>query len=304
MVSVKIGGCKMSNYVVRAVAANKSIRVFAAVTTDLVEKARGFHNTTPVATAALGRTLTATSIMGLMLKGDNNKLSVQIKGNGPIKQILTASDSKGIVKGYVSNPYVDLPLKANGKLDVGGAVGSQGRMTVIKDLGLKDPYVGQADLVSGEIAEDFTYYFANSEQQPSAVALGVLVDRDHTVKVAGGVIIQLLPNTDDETITKIEEALRNAPQITNVLLEEDTPEKVLNTYLKGLDIEILEKVQVDFQCDCSFEKLERALISIGEKDLKSIIEEDEKAQLTCHFCNTKYNFDKNHLMKLYEEIKK
>ncbi|MCT4594117.1 MAG: Hsp33 family molecular chaperone HslO [Anaeromicrobium sp.] len=294
----------MSNYVVRAVAANKSIRVFAAVTTDLVEKARGFHNTTPVATAALGRTLTATSIMGLMLKGDNNKLSVQIKGNGPIKQILTASDSKGIVKGYVSNPYVDLPLKANGKLDVGGAVGSQGRMTVIKDLGLKDPYVGQADLVSGEIAEDFTYYFANSEQQPSAVALGVLVDRDHTVKVAGGVIIQLLPNTDDETITKIEEALRNAPQITNVLLEEDTPEKVLNTYLKGLDIEILEKVQVDFQCDCSFEKLERALISIGEKDLKSIIEEDEKAQLTCHFCNTKYNFDKNHLMKLYEEIKK
>ncbi|PAB59448.1 Hsp33 family molecular chaperone HslO [Anaeromicrobium sediminis] len=294
----------MSNYVVRAVAANKSIRVFAAVTTDLVEKARGFHNTTPVATAALGRTLTATSIMGLMLKGDNNKLSVQIKGNGPIKQILTTSDSKGIVKGYVSNPYVDIPLKANGKLDVGGAVGSQGRMTVIKDLGLKDPYVGQSDLVSGEIAEDFTYYFANSEQQPSAVALGVLVDRDYTVKVAGGVIIQLLPNTDDETITKIEEALKNAPQITKVLSEEDTPEKVLTTYLKGLDIEILEKVQVDFECDCSFEKLERALISIGEKDLKSIIEEDEKAELTCHFCNTKYNFDKVHLTRLYEEIKK
>lgn len=294
----------MKNYVVRALAADKSVRVFAAVTTDLVEKARIRHNTTPVATAALGRTLTATSIMGLMLKGDNNKLSVQIKGNGPIKQILTASDSKGIVKGYVSNPLVDIPLKASGKLDVGGAVGNEGKFVVVKDLGLKDPYVGQSHLVSGEIAEDFTYYFASSEQQPSAVALGVLVDRDRSVKVAGGVIIQLLPNASEETIQKIEEALKNAPQITNVLEVENTPEKVLEVYLKGLDVEVLEKTEVDFKCDCSVQKLEKALISVGAKELKSIIDEDEKAQLTCHFCNTKYDFTKEDLIKLYEEATK
>ncbi|TCO71475.1 Hsp33 family molecular chaperone HslO [Marinisporobacter balticus] len=290
----------MKNYVIRAIAADKSISIFFAITTDLVEEARKKHNTTPVATAALGRTLTGAVIMGLMLKGEQNKLSVQIKGDGPLKEILAVADNLGNVKGYVANPSVDLPLRQDGKLDVSSAVGN-GKMIVIKDLGLKEPYSGQSDLVSGEIAEDFTAYFAYSEQQPSAVGLGVLVDRDETVKSAGGFIIQVLPDVQEEVLTRLEERLKWMPPITQLMEITTDGEEMLRMVLDEFDVEILDKKEVNFVCDCSVRKLEKALISVGAKDLKEIIEEDGQAELTCHFCNTKYHFDKEHLERLYEE---
>lgn len=291
----------MKNYVIRAVAANQNIRAFAAITTELVEKARQIHDTTPVATAALGRTLTAAAMMGVMQKGERDKISIQIKGNGPLKQILAVADSKGNVKGYVANPYVELPLRKDGKLDVGGAVGREGKIIVIKDLGLKEPYIGQLELVSGEIAEDIAAYFVHSEQQPSAVALGVLVDRDRTVKASGGFMIQILPGVSDEMIEKIEAQLNQIPPITQMVDSQKSGEEILKMVLEGFDVEILEKKEIALLCDCSVERLEQALISIGAEDLKEIIDEDGQAELTCHFCNTKYHFDRDHLVKLYEE---
>jgi len=291
----------MQNYVLRAIAGNKNIRAFAAITTGLVEEARKIHDTTPVATAALGRTLTAAAMMGLMLKGGKDKLSIQISGDGPLKQILAVADAKGNVKGYVVEPHVDLPLREDGKLDVGKAVGKNGKMIVIKDLGLKEPYIAQSRLVSGEIAEDLTAYFAYSEQQPSAVGLGVLVDRDYTVKAAGGFILQLMPEADDQTIEKLEKRLSEIPSITTIIQEEADGKRILENVLEGFDIEILEQAEVRFACDCSEERLESALISVGAEELKKMIEEDGHAELICHFCNTKYYFDKAHLERLYRE---
>ncbi|MDF2548466.1 Hsp33 family molecular chaperone HslO [Anaerosolibacter sp.] len=291
----------MKNYVVRAVAANQSIRAFAAITTDMVEQARQIHDATPVAAAALGRTLTAGAMMGVMLKGDKDKISIQIKGEGPLKQLLVAADSKGNVKGYVANPHVELPLREDGKLDVGSAVGKEGKIVVIKDLGLKEPYIGQLELTSGEIAEDITAYFAVSEQQPSAVALGVLIDRDRTVKASGGFIIQPLPGIRDEIITIIEDRLSYMPPITEIIDGNKSAEEVLEMILEDLDVEILEKKEIHLNCDCSVDRLEKALMSIGAKDLRELIDEDGQAELTCHFCNTKYHFDKAHLERLYTE---
>ncbi|MEW9123922.1 MAG: Hsp33 family molecular chaperone HslO [Thermotaleaceae bacterium] len=290
----------MKDYVIRAVAADRTIRAFVAVSTNLVEKARAIHDTTPVAAAALGRTLTATAILGLMLKDEDSKVSVQIKGDGPVKQILAVANGKGQVKGYISNPYVDLPLRPDGKLDVGSAVG-KGNMVVIKDLGMKEPYVGQSELVSGEIAEDFTAYFAYSEQQPSAVAMGVLIDRDRTIKASGGFILQPLPGAAEETLEKLENRLQSIESITSFIDKDMNPEEILGVLLEGFDFEILEKKEIELLCDCSVERLEQALVSIGERDLKEIIEEDGQAELTCHFCNTKYHFDKAHLERLYRE---
>jgi molecular chaperone Hsp33 len=295
------GGNVMKNYVVRAVAANQSIRAFAAITTDMVEQARQIHDATPVAAAALGRTLTAGAMMGVMLKGDKDKISIQIKGEGPLKQLLVAADSKGNVKGYVANPHVELPLREDGKLDVGSAVGKEGKIVVIKDLGLKEPYIGQLELTSGEIAEDITAYFAVSEQQPSAVALGVLIDRDRTVKASGGFIIQPLPGIRDEIITIIEDRLSYMPPITEIIDGNKSAEEVLEMILEDLDVEILEKKEIHLNCDCSVDRLEKALMSIGAKDLRELIDEDGQAELTCHFCNTKYHFDKAHLERLYTE---
>lgn len=291
----------MKNYVVRAVAANQSIRAFAAITTDMVEQARQIHDATPVAAAALGRTLTAGAMMGVMLKGEKDKISIQIKGEGPLKQLLVAADSKGNVKGYVANPHVELPLREDGKLDVGSAVGKEGKIVVIKDLGLKEPYIGQLELTSGEIAEDITAYFAVSEQQPSAVALGVLIDRDCTVKASGGFIIQPLPGIRDEIITIIEDRLSYMPPITEIIDGNKSAEEVLEMILEDLDVEILEKKEIHLNCDCSVDRLEKALMSIGAKDLRELIDEDGQAELTCHFCNTKYHFDKAHLERLYTE---
>lgn len=291
----------MKNYIVRGLAANKNIRVFAAITTDMVEKARETHNTTPVATAALGRTITAASIMGYMLKGDKNTLTLQIRGVNEIKSIVAVSDSRGYVKGYISNPYIDIMLNEKGKLNVGGAIGKNGKLIVVKDLGLKEPYVGQSNLITGEIAEDIAAYYMYSEQQPSVVSLGVLLNADGSVKASGGFIIQPLPDVEEEVIIGLEEAIKDVPPVTSMIDQGMTAEEVLKNVLKVFDVDIIEKNEIDFICDCSREKMEKALISIGEEELRAIIEEDGKAEIKCHFCNEKYVFNKEELTQLLND---
>lgn len=243
----------------------------------------------PVAIAALGRLLSAGSMMGLMMKGENDRLTLQIKGDGPIGGLIVTADSKARVKGYVYNPDVELPLKSEGKLDVGAAVGS-GVLTVIRDMGLKEPYVGRTNLVTGEIAEDLTYYFASSEQVPSVVALGVLVDRDYSVKRAGGFIIQLMPGASDETIDAIEKKIPMVTSVTGMLDEDMTPEEILTFILEDLNVEITDKTETSFYCDCNKERVEQVLISIGEKELTSLYEEDKPVEVCCEFCGKKYEF--------------
>lgn len=293
-----VGGIKLKNYIVRALAANKNIRAFAAITTDMVEKARKTHQTTPVATAALGRTMTAASIMGYMLKGNNDTLTLQIRGVNKIKSIVAVANSKGYVKSYISNPYIDVSLNDKGKLDVGGAIGKNGKLIVVKDMGLKEPYVGQSNLITGEIAEDIAAYYMYSEQQPSVVSLGVLLNSDSSVKASGGIIIQPLPDVDEEVLDKLEKSIKDIKPISSMVAKGMTGENILEEVLKNFEVEIIEKGEIDFQCDCSRGKIEKALISIGEKDLRSIIEEDGKAEIQCHFCNEKYLFDKNQLIEL------
>ena len=256
--------------IVRATAANASIRIFAADTKILTETARSRHQTMPVATAALGRTMTAAVMMGTMLKGEDDLLTIRVCGDGPLREITVTADSKATVKGYVGNPGVDLPLNAVGKLDVAGAVGA-GHLDIIRDMGLKEPYAGQTPIVSGEIAEDLTYYFANSEQVPSSVGLGVLVDRDLSVKRAGGFIVQLLPFADDEVITKLEENLSSIKSVTGLLDEGKTPEDLIEIIAKGMDPEIVDFAEPKFSCNCSKERVKKALISIGGKELDSMI---------------------------------
>lgn len=288
----------LKSYIVRGLAANKNIRLFAAITTDMVEKARKTHNTTPVATAALGRTITAASIMGYMLKGDKDKLTLQIRGTNEIKSIVAVADSEGYVKGYISNPYIELAVNEKGKLDVGGAIGKNGKLIVIRDFGLKKPYIGQSNLITGEIGEDIAAYYMYSEQQPSIVSLGVLLDSDASVKASGGMIIQPLPDVEEEILIKLEEAIKDISPISSMVDQGMTGEEILRSVLKDFDVEIIEKTEVDFLCDCSREKIEKALISIGEEELKSIIEEDGKAEIECHFCNIKYSFNKEELTNL------
>lgn len=292
----------MIDYMIRAIDETGSIRVFVASTTNLVEYARQIHMTTPVSTAALGRAMTASILMGNTLKNETDKVSIQISGDAQIKSVLAISNSLGEVKAYISNPHADLPLKSKGKLDVGGAIGN-GKITVIKDLGMREPYIGQTELVSGEIAEDLAHYFATSDQQPSAVALGVLVDRDYSVKAAGGYIIQVLPNAEEEVITKLEENIVVADSVSTLIDKGYTPEQILEYICKGLDMKILEKKELKFVCDCSEERMEQALISIGEKDLTEIIEEDGKAEICCQFCDTKYQFDKDCLVDMLDKAK-
>lgn len=293
-------GIYMNDYIVRVTAAEGTVRAFASVSTELVEKARQIHGLSPIATSALGRTLTAAGMMSKMLKGDKDKLTIQIKGDGPLGGIVVASDSKANVRGYVHNPSVDLPLTERGKLDIRTAVG-YGHINVIKDMGLKEPYVGFSDLVSGEIADDLTYYFATSEQVPSTVSLGVLVDASG-VKCAGGFIIQLMPGTEEEVIEKLEERLIGFPPISKLLSEGTTPEEILERLLDGMDPKVIEKVPCSFTCTCSRDRMERNLISIGKDDLLEILEDGKGAELHCHFCNTKYNFTHNDIEKLVMEI--
>ena len=290
----------MGDYIIRATAANDSIRAFAATTRETVQKARELHNTTPVASAALGRLLTAGAMMGIMLKGEKDLVTIQIKGDGPLEGEIVTADSKGRVKGYVFNTNVDIPPKSPTKLDVGGAVG-KGFLTVIKDLGLKEPYVGKTELVSGEIAEDLTYYYAKSEQVASAISLGVLVDTDTNIKQAGGFIIQVMPGITEEILSRLESRINVVPYITELLSMGDTPESILNLILGDMDLQIIDKVPTEYYCGCSRERVEKALLAIGKDDLKKILEEDKKAELSCHFCNKVYNFDENDLKRLLAE---
>ena len=290
------------SYILRGTSKNHGIRIFAADTTSIVEEARRLHNTSPVASAALGRALTASSIMGIMMKGDNDKLTLSINGKGPLGTIVCVADSKGTVKGYVSNPLVDIPSRADGKLDVGSAVGINGLVTIIKDMGMKEPYTGQYPLVNGEIAEDLTAYYAYSEQQPSAIALGVLVDVDYSIKAAGGFIVQLMPEAEEKDIDILEKNLSQITSVSHLIDDGKTPEDLINLVLKDLEPMIYEKIPVSYKCDCSRERIEKALISIGKKDLDEIIKEDKLAEISCHFCNTVYHFNEAELIDLRKSL--
>lgn len=291
----------MKDYCIRVTTGNKEVRAFFASTKNMVETARGFHNTTKVATAALGRTLTATSMMGLMMKNKGDKITVIIKGGGPIGTILTSSNANGIVKGYVTNPDVEVENYASGKLNVAGAVGNQGTIRVIKDLGLREPYNGEYEMVSGEIAEDLTYYFTVSEQTPSAVSLGVLTRADG-VEEAGGFIVQMMPDASEETISTIERNLTEIQSITQMLSQGLTPEDMMNIVLKDLEPSILDKLEVGFECDCSKDRVAEVFAAIGKQELKAIIDEDKGAEVGCQFCESKYSFSEDELKEIYDNM--
>lgn len=286
----------MSDYIVRATAADASIRAFAVNAKEMTETARESHNTSPVMTAALGRLLAAGAMMGSMMKGEQDVLTLQIQCSGPAKGLTVTADSKGNVKGFVSNPNVDLPPNAQGKLDVGGAL-DLGVLSVIKDMGLKEPYVGQCQLQTGEIAEDLTYYFATSEQIPSAVGLGVLVDKDG-VRQAGGFIIQLMPFTEDAMIEKLEKRISEIDSVTNMLERGLSPEGILEEILGDFGLEITDTLETRFFCDCSKEKVSRALSTISKKDLDDIINDGESIEVKCQFCNKAYTFDIDELKEI------
>ncbi len=275
--------------IVRATAAGGMIRAFAACTKNLVQEAKDRHGTSPVATAALGRLLTAGAMMGVTLKGDDDLLTLMVRGDGPLSGITVTADAQGRVKGYVNEPQVWIPLKYKGKLDVGGAVG-HGTLTVVRDQAFGDPYSSQTELVSGEIAEDLTYYFATSEQVPSSVGLGVLVDTDQNVRQAGGFLIQLMPGFDDETIDRLEAALKGISSVTDMLEEGLSPEGILERILGGMDLEITDRIPTEFYCNCSRERTSRVLLSLGSKELKELIDEGKPIDLECHFCGKKYTF--------------
>lgn len=292
----------MNDYIIRATAANDQIRAFAAVTTEMVETAREHHNTSPVATAALGRLLTAGAMMGSMMKGEKDVLTLQIKAGGPLQGITVTADSQGNVKGYVGNPDVCIPANSKGKLDVAGAVGP-GFLTVIKDMGLKEPYSGQVMLQTCEIAEDLTYYFATSEQVPSAVGFGVLMNKNNTVRQAGGFIVQLMPFAEEDVISRLEQNVQKINSVTNLLEEGHTPESLLEKVLEGFDVQINEKMDTRFHCNCSKERVEKALISIGRKELNEMIQEGKPIEMNCHFCNTNYNFTVEELKEILRRCK-
>ena len=290
----------MSDYIVRAAAAGAQIRAFACTTRELVETARRAHDTSPVVTAALGRLLSAGAMMGSMQKGEEDLVTLQIKGDGPVQGLLVTADSKGGVKGYANVPDVILPANDKGKLDVAGAVGS-GTLSVIKDMGLKEPYVGQTLLQTSEIAEDLTYYFAASEQVPSSVGLGVLMERDNTVRQAGGFIVQLMPFAEDGVIDRLERNLSGITSVTAMQDAGDTPERMLERILEGLDCQVTDTRPVAFSCNCSKERIEKVLISLGKKEIRDMIDEGQEVEVNCHFCNTHYRFSVEELKEIYRK---
>ena len=290
----------MNDYMIRATAADGQIRAFAATTKEMVETAKNAHNTSPIATAALGRLMTAAAMMGSDLKGKGELLTLRIEGDGPIGGLLVTADGKGDVKGYAFNPDVMLPPNAQGKLDVGGSLGL-GVLSVIKDIGLKEPYVGQTQLITGEIAEDLTYYFATSEQVPSSVALGVLMNKDNTVRQAGGFIIQLLPGASDEIIDRLEAKLSGISSITSLLDAGKTPEEILTDILGEFGLEILKKMPVQFHCDCERSRVEKAIISIGRKEIQDMIDEGKEIEVNCQFCNKHYKFSVDELGEMLKK---
>ena len=289
---------------VRAISSDGSVQAVAVSTREMTERARNIHTTLPVATAALGRALAAASMMGNALKGEGASLTLQIKGGGPLGTVLAVSDAEGNVRGYVQNPHVDIPLRPDGKLDVGSAVGFDGNLTVIKDIGMKEPYVGSVQLLGGEIAEDLAAYFVESEQIPTACALGVLVDRDQSVKVSGGYIIQLLPGANEDTIVKVEGGVMAAGAVTGLLEKNDDPEAMLREVLSDFDIEILETSPIEYRCYCSRDRVERALISLGKNELEQILAEQGGCELTCQFCDEVHRFNAQELRELIDGIDK
>lgn len=289
------------DYIVRATAAEGAVRAFAVSSRNLTERARVCHNMSPVISAALGRLLAAGAMMGVMMKGSEDLLTLQIISDGPAKGLVVTADAAGNVKGYPQAADVELPANALGKLDVGGAVGS-GILRVIRDLGLKEPYVGTTQLQTGEIAEDLTYYFASSEQVPSSVGLGVLVDTDCSIRQAGGFILQLMPQADDEVIAQLEKNISEISPVTDMLERGLTPEDMLEELLKGLEMEVIDSVPVNFVCNCSKERVQNALASISKSDMKSMVDDGEPIEVKCQFCNTAYTFDVEELKKMLERV--
>ncbi len=284
----------MKDIIMRATAENEQLRLFVSYNKASVDEACSLHNTTPVASAALGRMLVMASLMSTTLKNESDVITLQIKGNGPIGGIVAVTDNDSNIKGYVNNPYVDLPLNNIGKLDVSGAIG-KGSLTVIKDLGLRTPYMGQIELISGEIAEDFTYYFTASEQVPSAVALGVLVDTDLHIKHAGGFLLQVMPECSEQVLSQVEKNLSNITSITRLYDAGNTPKDIIGLIFSNLDYNLVETRDTQFKCHCTRELVEDALITLGPKDIKDILETDKQAELHCHFCNKNYMFSENDL---------
>lgn len=289
----------MTDYIVRATAADAQIRAFCATTRETVEAARAAHNSSPVVTAALGRLLTAGAMMGMGLKGESDLLTLRIQGDGPVRGLTVTADSKGHVKGYAVEPCVILPANDRGKLDVGGAVG-RGTLSVIRDMGLKDPYVGQTDLQTGEIGDDLTWYFANSEQVPSSVGLGVLMEKNNTVRYAGGFLIQLMPFAQEETVAKLEHNLSNITSVTALLDMGLSPEQMLGRILEGFEVEITDRSDCSFFCNCSRQRVEKALISIGRAELDDMIKDNKPIEVKCDFCGKKYTFATEELKRLRE----
>lgn len=294
----------MSDILVRGQSIDGAIRVFGAITTDIAQRAREIHNSMPVATAAMGRVLTATALMGAQLKNETDTVTMQFAGDGPLGKIVAVTDSSSKVRGYVENPFADLPLNKKGKIDVGGGIG-RGRLSVVRDLGMKEPYVGQVPIVTGEIAEDITYYYAKSEQIPTAVGLGVLVDTDYSVKASGGFMIQLMPFATEDTATKLEEQIRKCDSVTKMITDGLSVQDMIFNVCDGFDIMLENNVVIPaYECKCSKDRMERALISIGREELQQLIDEDKGAELSCQFCDRKYNFTTTELEELIKSCKK
>ena len=290
----------MEDYVIRATAAEGTVRAVVAITTNMVKDAMNVHGLSPLASAALGRTMTAASLMSTFLKGPKDTLTIQIKGDGPLGGIVVVSNSSANVRGYVYNPLTYLPLNENGKYDVAGAIGS-GYLNVIRDLGMKEPYIGYVELQTGEIAEDIAYYFASSEQTPSVVALGVLTNSEELILCSGGFIIQLMPGAQENTISRIEEKISGIPSVTKLLSEGKTPEDILELILGDMNLKVGERTPCKYQCNCSRERMERNMLSLGKKEILSIVEEQHEAEAHCHFCNSKYQFTEEDLLNLIDD---
>src|SRR5690625_4213516 len=287
----------MKDHLIKATIYDGMVRAYTIVSTETVEEARRRHDTWATATAAMGRTITITAMMGALLK-DDQSLTVKVEGGGPIGAIIVDGNAKGEVRGYVVNPHVDFDLNTKGKLDVARAVGTEGTLSIVKDLGLKEHFTGQVPIVSGEISEDFTYYFANSEQIPSAVGAGVLVNPDHSVLAAGGFIVQVMPGADEEMIDQLEEQIQSFPPISSLIEEGYTPEQILNRLFQDKKLKIHEKMPITFRCQCSRERLERAIKGLGNEEIQSMIDEDHGAEASCHFCNEVYHFTESDLEAL------
>ncbi|WP_061993887.1 Hsp33 family molecular chaperone HslO [Clostridium sp. ATCC 25772] len=290
--------------IIRATAKDGEVRIIAAITTDMVQKATKIHNCTPTASAALGRMLTSAGLMSAMLKSENDSLTLQINGGGEAKGVVVTAHTDGKIKGYIGNPSVDLPLNSKGKLDVGGAIGTDGYLQIIRDMGLKEPYVGQVPICTGEIGDDLAYYFTVSEQTPSAVAVGVLVDRDLSIKAAGGFIIQMMPGASDFVADIISYRLQEIPSVTTMISDGKTVQDIINSLFDDMDVKFYDEDILEFECDCSREKVENALISIGKKDLQEIYDDGKTEELKCHFCNKSYDFTQEDIGNLLKEIEK